>query len=154
MFTHILVPTDGSARSEEAIRMAVALAGESGAKLTGLHVIPAFHVLTYSPTMLTGTEGEFLKIARQHAEDYLATVTKTAAQAGVECETVAMAHAHPYEAIISAATQRNCDLIVMASHGRSGIRALLIGSETQKVLTHSQIPVLVVRTAQDAGIHS
>lgn len=75
---------------------------------------------------------------------------KEATQAGVECETVTATRAHPYEAIISVAVQHKCDLIVMASHGRRGVRALLIGSETQKVLTHSEIPVLVVRSSVTA----
>jgi len=145
MFKHLLVPTDESALAEAAIQMAVTLARENEAKLTGLHVIPEFQVFAYGAEMLADTEQQFLKVARQHADDYLAAVTKTATQTGVECDTVATTRAQPYEAIISIAAQRNCDLIVMASHGRSGMRALLIGSETQKILTHSQIPVLIVR---------
>lgn len=145
MFKHLLVPTDGSALSDAAIQMAVTLATESGAKVTGLHVIPEFHVLAYGTEMIADTEDQFIQITRQHADSYLLVVTKAATQAGVECDTVTRNHAHPYEAIISVAAQRNCDLIVMASHGRGGMRALLLGSETQKVLTHCQIPVLVVR---------
>jgi hypothetical protein len=72
---------------------------------------------------------------------------KEAGLAGVECETVTATRAHPYEAIISVAIQQRCDLIVMTSHGRRGVRAPLLGSETQKVLTHSDIPVLVVRSS-------
>jgi nucleotide-binding universal stress UspA family protein len=151
MFKHLLVPTDGSTLSEEAIRMGVSLARESGAKITAVHVIPEFHAFAYGPEMLTDTEEHFLKVARQHADDYLGTATKVATEAGVECEEVATARAHPYEAIISVAAQRKCDLIVMASHGRGGVRALLLGSETQKVLTHSNIPVLVVRSTASAG---
>jgi nucleotide-binding universal stress UspA family protein len=145
MFKHLLVPTDGSALSEAAIQMAVTLAKESGAKVTGLHVIPEFHVLAYGAEVIADTEDQFIQAARQHADDYLMVVTKGATQAGVECDTFTRTRAHPYEAIISVAAQRNCDLIVMASHGRGGMRALLLGSETQKVLTHCQIPVLVVR---------
>jgi nucleotide-binding universal stress UspA family protein len=152
MFKHLLVPTDGSALSEAAIQMAVTLASESVAKVTGLHVIPEFHVFAYGTEMLADTEEQFIQVNRQHADDFLAAVTKAAAQVGVECETVATTCAHPYEAIISTAVQRNCDLIVMASHGRSGVRALLIGSETQKVLTHSAIPVLVVRQSTQTGV--
>ncbi len=153
MFKHLLVPTDGSALSVAAIQMAVTLASESGAKVTGLNVIPEFHVLAYCTEMLADTEEQFILATRQRADDYLAAVTKATTQAGVECDTVARNRDHPYEAIISVAAQRNCDLIVMASHGRGGLRALLLGSETQKVLTHSQIPVLVVRpsTPTDAG---
>jgi hypothetical protein len=103
--------------------------------------------------MIADTEKRVIQATRQHADDYLAVIAKAAAQAGVECYTVATNRAYPYEAIISVAAQRNCDLIVMASHGRSGMRALLLGSETQKVLTHSQIPVLVVRQSTQTGMY-
>jgi nucleotide-binding universal stress UspA family protein len=153
MFKHVLVPTDGSTLSDAAIQMAVTLATESGAKITGLHVIPEFHVLAYGTEMIADTEDRVIQVTRQHADNYLLAVTKAATQAGVECDTVTRNHAHPYEAIISVAAQRSCDLIVMASHGRGGMRALLLGSETLKVLTHCRIPVLVVRepTQTDAG---
>ncbi len=152
MFKHLLVPTDGSALSEAAIQMAVTLAKENDAKVTGLHVIPEFHVFAYGAEMLADTKEQFIQVNRQRADDFLAAVTTAAAQVGVECETVATTYAHPYEVIISTAVQRNCDLIVMASHGRSGARAMLIGSETQKVLTHSAIPVPVVRQAAQTGV--
>jgi nucleotide-binding universal stress UspA family protein len=152
MFKHLLVPTDGSELSETAIQMAVTLAKESGAKVTGLHVIPEFHVLAYGVEMLADSEERFIQVTRQRAEDFLSVIAKAAGQMGVECDTVATTHAHPHEAIISIAAQRNCDLIVMASHGRGGMRALLIGSETQKVLTHSPIPVLVVRQSAQTGM--
>lgn len=145
MFKHLLVPTDGSTLSEAAIQMTVTLAAESGAKVTGLHVIPEFHVLAYGTEMIADNEDRIIQTARQRAEDYLRVIKNAAAQAGVECNTVSESRAHPYEAIISVAAQQSCDLIVMASHGRSGMRAFLLGSETQKVLTHSSIPVLVVR---------
>ncbi|REG48511.1 nucleotide-binding universal stress UspA family protein [Paraburkholderia sp. BL6669N2] len=151
MFKHLLVPTDGSALSEAAIQMTVTLAMESGAKVTGLHVIPECHVLAYGTEMIADTEERVVQATRQHVDDYLAVIAKAAAQAGVECDTVATNRAYPCEAIISVATQRNCDLIVIASHGRSGMRALLLGSETQKVLTHSQIPGLVVRQSTQTG---
>jgi nucleotide-binding universal stress UspA family protein len=152
MFKHLLVPTDGSALSEAAIQMAVTLAMESGAKVTGLHVIPEFQVLAYGTEMIADEEERVVQSSRKRADDHLAVIVRAAAQAGVECDTVATNRAHPYEAIISVAMQRNCDLIVMASHGRSGMRALLLGSETQKVLTHSQIPVLVVRQSTHPGV--
>ncbi|KAA1013549.1 universal stress protein [Paraburkholderia panacisoli] len=152
MFKHLLVPTDGSALSEVAVQMAVTFAAENHACVTGLHVMPEFHVLAYGIEMLADTEEKFVQVHRERAEAFLATVTKAASQASVRCETVATTRAHPYEAIISTATERNCDLIVMASHGRSGVRGLLIGSETQKVLTHSAIPVLVVRQSTQTGV--
>ncbi|MFM0625161.1 universal stress protein [Paraburkholderia xenovorans] len=153
MFKHLLVPTDGSTLSEAAIQMTVTLAVESGAKVTGLHVIPEFHVLAYGTEMIADNEDRIIQAARQRADDYLEVIKKAAGQAGVECNIVATSRAHPYEAIISVAAEQNCDLIVMASHGRSGMRAFLLGSETQKVLTHSQIPVLVVRQSTAAGAH-
>jgi nucleotide-binding universal stress UspA family protein len=103
--------------------------------------------------MIADNEDRIIQAARQRADDYLEVIKKAAAQAGVECNIVATSRAHPYEAIISVAAEQNCDLIVMASHGRSGMRAFLLGSETQKVLTHSQIPVLVVRQSTPAGAH-
>ncbi len=152
MFKHLLVPTDGSALSEAAIQMTITLAVESGAKITGLHVIPEFHVLAYGTEMIADNEDRIIQTARQRADGYLGIVKRAAAQAGVECNTVATSRAHPYEAIIGVAAEQNCDLIVMASHGRSGMRALLLGSETQKVLTHTEIPVLVVRQSTSAGL--
>jgi nucleotide-binding universal stress UspA family protein len=154
MFNHLLVPTDGSALSEVAVQMAVTLAAENDASVTGLHVMPEFHVMAYGSEMLRDTEEKFVQANRERAEAFLAAVTKAATQASVICETVATTCAHPYEAIISIAIERNCDLIVMASHGRSGVRGLLIGSETQKVLTHSAIPVLVVRQSTHTGVAS
>jgi nucleotide-binding universal stress UspA family protein len=151
MFKHLLVPTDGSALSKAAIQLAVTLAAENGAKVTGLHVIPEFRVLAYGTEMIADNEERVIQAARHQADDYLAVVTRAAAQAGVECNTVATNRAHPYDAIISVADEQECDLIVMASHGHSGMRALLLGSETQKVLTHSQIPVLVVRQPAKDG---
>ncbi|KVT41310.1 universal stress protein [Burkholderia ubonensis] len=145
MFKHLLVPTDGSALSDAALQMAVALAKEHSANLTVLHVIPEFHMFTSDAEMLGDTKERFQQVAQQHAEAFLAAATAIAQHAGVECEAISLTEAHAHEAIIDVATRRNCDLIVMASHGRSGARALLIGSETQKVLTHSDIPVLVVR---------
>jgi nucleotide-binding universal stress UspA family protein len=153
MFRHLLVPTDGSTLSEAAIQMTVTLAAESGALVTSLHVIPEFHVLAYGTEMIADNEDRIIQTARQRAEDYLGVIKKAAGQAGVECNTVSESRAHPYEAIISVAAQQNCDLIVMASHGRSGMRAFLLGSETQKVLTHSSIPVLVVRQSAPGGAH-
>jgi nucleotide-binding universal stress UspA family protein len=154
MFKHLLVPTDGSVLSEAAVQMAVALARETGARVTGVHVVPEFHVLAYGAEMLVDTEERFIRGARQHADDYLKAIAKVAAESGVECDTVATTRAHPYEGIIGTAKQQGCDLIVMASHGRGGVRALLLGSETQKVLTHSQIPVLVVRQSAQTGVGS
>ncbi|MPW18116.1 universal stress protein [Paraburkholderia sp. CNPSo 3157] len=145
MFKHLLVPTDGSARSEEAIHMAVSLAKEFEARITGIHAIPEFHLLTYDSQMLADTRSEYAQHAKNHAERYLAFLERAATDAAVTCDTTWVASDHPYEAIIRTAQERHCDLIVMASHGRHGVKGLLIGSETQKVLIHSRIPVLVCR---------
>ena len=145
MFKHLLVPTDGSALSDEAVRMAVNLAKAFDAKITGIHAIPEFHRLSLNAEMLTDTPTNHERHARRHAEKYLAVVEKAAMDADVLCSTTRVVSDHPYQAIIDAAQERHCDLIVMASHGRRGIQGILIGSETQKVLTHSRIPVLVYR---------
>lgn len=145
MFKHILLPTDGSTLSEVAIHKAVEFAKSIGAKVTGFHAMPQFHVFTYRTEMLEDTREEFARDSRAHAEKYLAVIQKAAKDAGVACEVAYAAGDHPYEAIINAAQDRGCDLIMMASHGRKGVQGMLLGSETQKVLTHSQIPVLVYR---------
>jgi nucleotide-binding universal stress UspA family protein len=95
--------------------------------------------------MLEDTRERYAQAAEQHAEQYLAVITLAATEAGVACDALCVTSNHPYEAILQTAEERKCDLIVMASHGRGGIKGLLIGSETQKVLTHSQISVLVHR---------
>jgi nucleotide-binding universal stress UspA family protein len=145
MFKHILLPTDGSRGSVKAIRRALELAKSTGAKVTGFHVIPKFHVFTYRTEMLEDTKEEYEREARGHAQQYLAVIEKAAKQAGVSCETAYATSDHPYEAIIQTAKRKRCDLIAMASHGRRGVQGLLLASETQKVLTHSKIPVLVYR---------
>ena len=126
--------------------MAVGLAKEFDAKITGIHVIPEFHLLTYDTELLADTRTEHARHARNHAERYLAFIEQAATDAAVLCETTWLVNDHPYEAIVNTAQERHCDLIVMASHGRRGMEGLLIGSETQKVLIHSRIPVLVYRS--------
>lgn len=145
MFTHILLPTDGSQLSEAAIHQGVQFAKGINAKVTGLHVMPKFHVLTYRTEMLEDTQEQFAKDCRAHAVQYLSVIEKVAKEAGVTCDTAYATDGHPYEAIIEAAEKKGCDLIMMAFHGRRGVQGILIGSETQKVLTHSKIPVLVYR---------
>ena len=143
MFKHFLLPTDGSKLSEEAIRMGVQLAKTINAKVTGFYAIPEFHVFTFKTQMLEDTKSEFVGDSKAHAAQYLSVIETAAKAAGVTYEVVSSIHDDPYEAIIQIANERGCDLIVMASHGRKGVQAVLLGSETQKVLTHSHIPVLV-----------
>ena len=143
MFKHILLPTDGSELSEAAIRKGVQFAKSIGARVTGFYAAPEFHVFTYQTEMLEDTKEQFAKDSRAHAEQYLAMIAKAAREAGVACDTVRVTSDQPYEAILEAAQDKGCDLILMASHGRKGLRGVLLGSETQKVLTHAKLPVLV-----------
>lgn len=145
MFKHLLLPTDGSPQSEEAIRQGIALAKETQARVTGIHVVPEFHVFTYRPDMLEETRAEYVKDSQAKAAKILESVENAAREAGVPCDTVCAVSDEPYEAIIKTADEKGCDLIAMASHGRKGIKGLLVGSETQKVLTHSHQPVIVLR---------
>ena len=145
MFKHLLLPTDGSALSEAAVRMGIRFAKSIDAKVTGFHAMPKFRVFTYRTEMLEDTKDEFARDSRAHAQKYLAVVEQAAREAGVTCDTAHATSDHPYEAIIQAAEENGCDLIMMASHGRSGMEGLLLGSETHKVLTHCRIPVLVYR---------
>jgi len=145
MFKHLLVPTDGSPLSEAALRMAVGLAKENSARITGLYMVRPFHMTVYSAEMVGSDQADLQSVDRARAEQYLENMRSIATAAGVECDAEAPTGAHPYEAILDTAKTRHCDLIVMASHGHGGIRGLLLGSETQKVLTHSHLPILVVR---------
>jgi nucleotide-binding universal stress UspA family protein len=107
--------------------------------------LAAFHVFTTDTQMLEDTPAQYKARMQHHAETTLGAVAHTAQAVGVACETVHVAHEHPYHAIIDTAESKGCDLIVMASHGRHGISAIILGSETVKVLTHSRMPVLVHR---------
>ena len=143
MFKHILLPTDGSELSEAAVRKGVAFAKAIGARITGFYAMPEFHILTYNTEMLEDTRQEFARDCKAHAQKYLDMIKRAAAEGGVPCDTVLATSDHPYEEIIKAAQDQGCDLIMMASHGRRGVRGLLLGSETHKVLTHTKLPVLV-----------
>ena len=145
MFKHLLLPTDGSPSSEDAIGKAIAFAKDAQAQVTGLYVMPEFQVLTYRVEMVEDTKAEFAADCLAHARQYLDVIQRAADHAALSCRTVSVSGEHPFEAIIQSAEKYACDLIVMASHGRQGLRALLLGSETLKVLTHSKIPVLVFR---------
>jgi len=146
MFTNILIPTDGSDSSQHAVRTAVELAKTHHARITGIHVIPDYHLLiAYEGAFDPVTEERIEQEAKARAEKYLEFVRSAAAQAGVVCDTICETSDHPYDAIIKAADARKCDLIVMTSHGRKGLAAVLLGSETRKVLTHAKTPVLIVR---------
>ena len=145
MFKNILIATDGSDLAAKAVEQGVLFAKEIGAKITAVTVTEPFHAVSVKPSQLEYTPIEYKKHAEAHAAKVLGTVSDAAKAAGVACETVHVEHEHIYQAIIDAAEARRCDLVVMASHGRRGVSAVVLGSETVKVLTHSKIPVLVYR---------
>ncbi|MBB3121757.1 universal stress protein [Pseudoduganella violacea] len=145
MFTHLLIPTDGSPASSRAIQSGMAFAKSIGASVTGLFVRPEYHTLSIDYRMLAQTKEHFDDASIIRAQGYLAEIVNAAWAAGVPCEAIHVTSNHPYAEIIEQARLRQCDLIAMASHGRRGITGFLMGSETQKVLTHSAIPVLVFR---------
>lgn len=144
MFQRILVPTDGSDITAKAVQTGISLAKSLGATLHTISVKEPFPYSAISEMQPTPPQ-EFFdaqeRIAGQRVKDVLAACEA----AGVPCEGHTVEALHPWEAIIDHAKLNNCDVLVMASHGRRGVSALLLGSETQKVLTHSTIPVLVVR---------
>lgn len=145
MFKHILLPTDGSELSEAAVRNGIDFAKRLQAKVTGLCVVPKDYSSYYDAEYPGGVKERAEAQRKEKAKSYLSVITNAAQNEGVACEVVMKMSDQPYEAIVEMAEQKGCDLIMMASHGRRGVGALLIGSETQKVLTHSKIPVLVVR---------
>jgi nucleotide-binding universal stress UspA family protein len=145
MYANILIATDGSELAGKAVQDGIALAKRIGAKATVLTVSPPFHIFTTDTQMIEDTPAQYKVRMQKHTEIILAAAARAAHAAGVACETVHVEHEHPYRAIIDTAGSKGCDLIVMASHGRHGISAIILGSETVKVLTHSKIPVLVHR---------
>ena len=145
MFQRILVPTDGSDLSERAALAAIEFAKSVGAEVVAMTATPAFHAFSADPEMLEQTREQYAQSSRQSGQQVLDWVSAAARDAGVPCTCVQVVSDDPHDAIISAAREHRCDLIAMASHGRRGIKGLLLGSETQKVLVHSAIPVLVYR---------
>ena len=146
MYRHILIPTDGSELAEHGITNGLSLAKSVGAKVTAIIVEEPFDLLSVSETKGQRAFDELDKHTEQikkHAASVLNRVANAAKQAGVPCDTIQVEDARPYQAIIATAEDRGCDLIVMASHGRSGLSAVVLGSVTNKVLTHTKTPVLV-----------
>jgi nucleotide-binding universal stress UspA family protein len=148
MYKHILIATDGSGLSEQAVNHGVALAKAVNAKVTGITVSTPFYVFAVDPYALSDTLETYTGRINAVAAERLDKVKDVATASGVSCDVVHAQQEHTYRAIIDTATNRECDLIVMASHGRRGISAIVLGSETVKVLTHSTIPVLVYRAPQ------
>ena len=148
MFKHILVATDGSRLSLKAVKAAAMLAANVGAKLTGLFVMPEYVPPVYGEASIYVAfmpPKTFKQAVEKEAATALAFVAKAADQADLAYSSVRATDPQPWNAIIKTARNKKCDLIVMASHGRRGLAGLLLGSETTKVLTHSKVPVLVVR---------
>jgi len=145
MYTNILIATDGTELAGKAVQHGIALAKRVGARATALTVLIPFHTFTIDTQMIEDTPAQYKMRMKEHAEKTLRAAADAAQAAGVACETIRVEHEHPYRAIIDTAEARGCDLIVMASHGRHGISAIVLGSETVKVLTHCNIPVLVHR---------
>ena len=145
MYKHILVPTDGSELSKKAVDQGIGLAKALNAKVSAVTVSEPFHIFAVEANMVTDTPAEYKKRIATLTARYLKAARDAATAAGVPCDVVQVEHEHPYETIIDTARKRGCDAIVMASHGRRGVSAVVLGSETVKVLTHSNIPVVVVR---------
>ena len=147
MFKHILVPSDGSQLSSDTVKRAIAFARETRAQVTFFFAKPDYPVAFYGEGALIDptTPDKFAEMADQQAREILAAHEAAAKAEGVASASMSSVSDTPYEAIIAAAEEAGADLIFMASHGRRGISGLLLGSETQKVLTHSKIPVLVYR---------
>lgn len=145
MYSHILVATDGSSLATRGVEHGVGLAKSLGARVTLLTVSERFHIFSLDANQLEETRETYKDHMKEQARQTLAEAGGMAAAAGLKAEALHLEDDEPYQAIIRTAEGRRCDLIVMASHGRGGVSALLLGSETMKVLTHSKIPVLVVR---------
>lgn len=144
-FRHILIPTDGSDRSARAIEQGMQLAQQLAARITGVHAIGPFTTFAGSAELLAMTPTAYEAWSRRQATKILDVIVKSAGHFGVTCEVESVVHDRPSEAILEAARRGKCDLIVMASHARRGLKGLLLGSECENVMTHAKIPVLVIR---------
>ncbi|MGB8337447.1 MAG: universal stress protein [Burkholderiales bacterium] len=145
MFKRILIPTDGSELSRKAVNAGIEFAKAINAKVVGFYATERYPIMMYGeyiPVEAISPE-EFRRQEEARAKALLGYIEAAAKNAGVECSTEFIEAAQPYEAIIKTAENKACDLIYMASHGRRGLSALVLGSETNKVLTHSKVPVLV-----------
>lgn len=151
MFKHILMPTDGSEHSERAVERGIELAKLCGARVTGIHVMQDYLMLIAGDGMLSaGMEENMDAQVREQAERFLAFVQRAADAAGVPCDTLIAKGKHPYDAIVDAANERGCDLIVMTARHRKGLASLIMGSEASRVLHRASIPVLTFRGLMSA----
>lgn len=147
MYKNILIPTDGSDTAEKAVAAGIEFAREANARVTWFTAVPEYQPPSEAEVMAKHAISleEHNKRSRESAERILAGPAHRAYSAGIACETDYAQSNHPHQAIIAAAKRHGCDLILMSSHGRKGLRALFLGSETRDVLTHSTIPMLVYR---------
>ena len=148
LYAHILLPTDGSSLATRGAKAGVQLAKALGAKVTVLFVGMPYASAVYgeAAAYYAGpSPREHKRFSEEVAQKAFAPVALEARRAGVDCATLLAVNSRPWEGILKAARARKCDAIVMASHGRSGLGGLFLGSETQRVLAHSRIPVLVIR---------
>lgn len=147
MYKHILLPTDGSPLSRKAIKAGIQFAKSAGAKITGFYSPEQYEVLAYGeyfpPNLVSRKEWE--KRGKQTAEKFLAEIEKQCKAAKVPYQGYFLPSISPWEGIVDAAKKKRCDLIFMASHGRRGLKGLLLGSQATKVLTHSKVPVLIYK---------
>ena len=140
MYRHILIPTDGSKPAEHGVAHGLALAKSLGAKVSVIFVVEPFSEMT---GRFLEAVARYAELRKEQATSELDRAANAAKEAGVSCETIQVQNEQPHQAIIAAAEDKGCDLIVMSSHGRSGLSMLLIGSVTNKVLAHTKTPVLV-----------
>jgi nucleotide-binding universal stress UspA family protein len=145
MYKHILIPTDGSALSESALKQGIDFAKSIDARVTLLTVSVPYHLLSTDALSLSDTGQTYKDDAERRGAARLKVGSAYAREKGVAVTAEHVFADHPYEAILAAAARAGCDVICMASHGRRGMSGLLLGSETLKVLTHSKLPVMVYR---------
>lgn len=145
MFKRILLPIDGSDLSLRAAKLGITLAQSCHARVHALHVIPSYQTNAYIMDMLSTTEAIYTEEAITRAEDYLQKVRNLAEQADVKYSDNYVVAEQPHEVILQTAAEQHSDLVVMGSHGRRGLSRLVLGSETQKVLLRSDVPVMVCR---------
>ena len=148
MYKHILVPTDGSKLAAKGVKAGVRLAKALGARVSGVYVLPPYVPPMYGEAVIYVANlppKEYKRITEKQAKKALALIEIEAQTAGVPCSTQFLVAPQPWEGILKAARARKCDAIVMASHGRGGLGGLILGSETNRVLAHSKVPVLVCR---------
>jgi nucleotide-binding universal stress UspA family protein len=145
VFQHILFPTDGSPASLLAADQCIRFAAQVGARVTILHVVPELHLFTYEPMVTERVHEAYRRNRDERTRECVAPIEELARTGQVAFDSITVDADEPYEAIMRTAHEQGCDLVAMASHGRRGVRAVLLGSQTQKVLTHSALPVLVFR---------